>query len=337
MEAIAIGDLHFDGDIAKHVPDHHLMIGREVDKACKWARKRGISNVILLGDLCEAPRMSYESMMELNALFARNDGMMFYTILGNHDMYSENPKDGHSMQVLKALGNIPNLTLFTKPADVEIDGAPVRFLPWPSTKFSKKALNIAHVERLGAKTDSGKAFKAKSLPDGKEVCIIGHLHTKQKVRRAYYPGTLYQTNFGERKEKFFAHIQFNSVLDFEIEFIPFKPEYVLHNVVIESKADLKKIPKDETQLVKLIVGDGVDVDPNDWANMSNVVRVTPFKTKEELVDALTEDLVEGTAITIETDDFIEAWFAESNTDPDLAAHALKVRRRLLKKPKERLV
>ncbi len=337
MEAVAIGDLHFDGDIAKHVPDHHLMIGRLVDKVCKWARKRGISNVILLGDLCEAPRMSYESMMELHDMFERNADMQFYAILGNHDLYSENPKDGHSMQVLKKLSRVKNLKLFTKPTDVEIDGAPVRFLPWPSSHFSKKALNIAHIERLGSRTDSGKPFKAKSLPDGKEVCVIGHLHTKQKVRRAYYPGTLYQTNFGERPEKFFAHIMFNSVLDFEIECIPFKPEYVLHNVVIETRSDLKKVPKDDNQLVKLIVGDGADVDPNSWAHMRNVVKVTPYKTKEELVDALTEDLVDGTSIVIETDDFIEAWFAESNTDPDLAAHALKVRRRILKKPKERLL
>jgi DNA repair exonuclease SbcCD nuclease subunit len=337
MEAVAIGDLHFDGDIAKYVSDHHLMIGRMVDKVCRWARKRGIRNVFFLGDACEGPRMSYESMMELHDTLRRNKDMEFWAIPGNHDLFAEDPAAGHSLEVLLKLSRIKNFHFFTKPADVDIDGALVRFLPWPSAKFSKKALNIAHVERKGSRADTGRVFKNEDFPDGKEICLIGHLHTKQKVRRAYYPGTLYQTNFGEREEKFFAHVSFNSVLDFEIEFIPFKPEYVLHNMVISSRSDLKKVPKDEHQLVKLIVDDGVDVDPSDWANKSNVVKVTPFKTKEELVDALTEDLVDGTSIVIETDDFIEAWFAESNIDPELQAHALKVRRRILKKPKERLI
>ncbi len=336
MEAIAIGDLHGTdatgkGGIAKYVQNYDEVIFEEADRAVEWARERGIKNVFLLGDLCESPRMSYDSMLGLVSFFARHEDMQFYVILGNHDLFSDDPKIGHSLQIVMAMYGKENVTFITKPKTIAVDGAPVRFLPYPHDDFDPKALNVFHKEVYGSKGDSGRPMKDDSLSKSKAVCVAGHLHTAHKVRNTYYPGTLAQKNFGEKTDKYFAHIDFTSADSHSIEFIPFEPKYLLHTIVLNDRQDLKQIPKGQFNLVKLVIADGADVSGADWSGKSNIVEIKNFKSKEELRAVLTEDLSDGQALTFDVDEFFSVWLDQSNFSPALLQSIKRVRSRVRKK------
>ncbi|WP_429625316.1 hypothetical protein, partial [Staphylococcus aureus] len=56
--------------------------------------------------------------------------LRWHASLGNHEMYSEVPENGHALELFDLFG-LQNLTIYTHPTDVKIDRAPVRFLPYP--------------------------------------------------------------------------------------------------------------------------------------------------------------------------------------------------------------
>jgi len=331
IEAVVIGDLHYDGHMCNIVPDFNKQITREVKSVLRWAENRGISNVILEGDLCHGTRLSYEAQQELQSIFLLSK-YQFYVILGNHDKISDDSAAGHSLEVFKPWIKkkfLSNVHLFEDLTDVEIDGAPVRFLPYPCTKFSKSRLNIAHIEVKGSLRDNGTVNSGDKLRESEALIVSGHLHTPHKIRNTHYTGTLYQTKFGEKPKKGFHHIRFKSVNDYDMEWIPHKPKYTLHDVVIEGQKDLARIPRNPTQLTRLIVRDGADVDPTDWINLPNVVKTSPFKTKEELVTVLTEDLDDGNSLRINPEEYLKAWLSGQSFDDSQSKRVVRLRKRLL--------
>lgn len=334
MEAIGLGDWHLtdasgSGGLAKYIADPDQMVMDECAVTLQWARKRGITNVIQYGDLCDGPRMSYSALIALSRFFSANDDMMFYVILGNHDMYGKTHTTGHSLEVLKLLYSKPNVRFFVSPKTIDIDGARVRFLPYPHESFDRQALNVFHKEVYGSKGDSGRVMADEGMPKSKAVVVAGHLHTNHRVRNTFFAGTLYQNNFGEGQDKFFHHIDFTSPSEYSIESIKHRPKYVLHTVVLSSRADLATIPKGETNLVKLVIQDGADVSAADYGNMSNIAVIKNFKSKEDLQAVLTEDLTEGKELIIRTEDFFRAWIEGLDVDQTMRKRVRRVRRRVL--------
>jgi hypothetical protein len=333
MEAVAVGDLHTtniagQGALSKYVPNPNEMVFDEFQKVVDWARARHIHNVIQAGDVCEGPRMSYEAMLALSSFLRRNDDMTFHFLLGNHDMYGETPAAGHSLEILKLL-SLPHVKFHTKPKTVKIDGVDVRFLPYPHEDFDPKALNVFHKEVRGAKNDAGKAFDTDTLPASKAVTLAGHLHTAQRVRNTFFMGTLYQTNFGEKLPKYFHHVRFNSVKDYDIELIKHEPKYTLHTIVLNSRDDLQTIPTKATQLVKLVIQDGANVRASDYSHLTNVVNIRNFKSREELQKVIFEDLTAGQPIQFKTLDFFNAWLDGLDIDEEARANVRELRSRIL--------
>ncbi len=325
MKAIAIGDLHLTqhqekGGLAAYLPDHDQMVKRQVFKVLDYALLHSIRHIFLLGDTCCGPRMSYPAQLALQEILAR-PGFVFHIILGNHDLKSEDPNLGHSLEVIRPSKTI---RIYTEPTLVTIEDAPVRFLPYPHSSFTSKALNIAHLDIKNAKTDSGRVQDSEELPTTKAVCVIGHLHTNQRVRNCYFPGTIYQTNFGEQKEKYFALIDFESPEDYEITNIPIESEYVLHRIKIKCKADLKKIPKSKYDLVKLVIDKDADIDPDDYSEISSV-KIIP-----ETQSFLGLDEVEGDAVEFSIDEFFCAWLDAQSMDNEKKEQITKFRASLLK-------
>jgi DNA repair exonuclease SbcCD nuclease subunit len=333
-EFIGIGDLHLtsadgSGGLAKYIQNPNEMVMEELLTVLQWARKKGISKAIFYGDVCDSPRMSYEALIAFTKFLSENDDFMFYIILGNHDMYGETPETGHSLEVLQLLYSKKNVRFITKPRTLDIDGAKVRFLPYPFENFDKNALNVFHKEVYGSKGDSGRVMEGDDMSKSKAVVVAGHLHTAHRVRNTFYSGTLYQTNFGESQDKFFHHIDFHSPSEYSIELVPHKPKYVLHNVVLQSRADLATIPTGETNLVKLVVQDGADVTAADYANRPNIAVVKNFKSKDDLHAVLTEDLTEGKQLVVRTEDFFRAWIDSLDVESAMRKRVRQVRRRVL--------
>lgn len=326
MEAIAVGDLHFDGPIASLLQNHEQYVVKSLDRIVETARKKGIRHLILLGDMGHSPRIKYESQIAFLQWLHRNSDIKVWAILGNHDKFSEETEAGHSMQLIVAAAP-PNFTLITEPQNIKIDGAPFRFLPWPHASFSKKRMNIAHVERRGTKGESGREFKSESFPDGPEWAVVGHLHTRQRVKNAYYPGTLYQTTFGETEEKFYAHIRYEDNT-WSVRFVPFKSPWILRTITVHSKADLKNLPTDKTTLIRLVVSDGTDLTPKLLSKYPNIVKVRPFKSKAELEEILMEDLQDGQSISIRTRDLLTSYMKQNKVKKRMRRHALSLHQKL---------
>lgn len=334
MECVGIGDLHLtssdgSGSLSKYVKDVDQVIVTEIQKVIDWAVNKGINKVIQYGDIFDSPRGSYNGMIALIGLIEKNPEMMFYFILGNHDVYGKTTDLGHSLELLVLLCKSPNVRFITKPKTVTIDGVKVRFLPYPHESFDKEALNVFHKEVRGSKNDHGRVNDSGELPKSSSVIVAGHLHTNHRVRNTFYSGTLIQNNFGESLPKYFHHIEFNSKDDFNIQSIKHKPTYKLHNVVLQSRADLALIPKGDTNLVKLVVQDGADVSAVDYGKFTNIAMVKPFKSKEDLQVVLTEDLTEGKELIIRTEDFFRVWVASLDVEPEMRKRVRSVRKRVL--------
>lgn len=334
MELVAIGDLHLTdssgrGGLYKYVKNCDQQVMKEVVKVCEWALERGITNLVFEGDVCENPRMSYEAhhalLTFLQSKLARK--FQIYIYLGNHDKVAHDSEAGHSLELLQFM-NLPHVHLYTEDTEVVIDGAPVKFCPWPSQEFNKKALNFAHTEVRGAKSDGGRTFDGEDLSESDAIIIVGHLHTSHSVRNTHYTGTLYQTNFGEPPEKYFHHIVFNSVKDYEVELIPFKPKYRLHTCIIGSQSDVDNLPKGKHDLVKVVIEEGADIDDTTFAD--NVVVVRSFKTKQELKAILSEDLLQGEALVVKTSKMFSQWLKAQKLKPKEEKRLSKLRKRILK-------
>lgn len=334
MHAYGVGDLHLTnekgmGGLANYITDPDVYVMSEVQRVVNQGIKKGISDFIFYGDVCEDPRMSYEAQLALADFFDRNKKQQFYVILGNHDKLAEDSSIGHSLQILERMGH-KNVRVFAEPEIIKIQGVKVHMHPWPSQDFSKKLLNIAHVEVKGSKSDSGRKFDGDEFSVSKSVVAMGHLHTNHKVRNTYYSGTLYQTNFGESLPKFFHHINFNNVDDYSIESVPFEPRYKLHTCIVSSMKELRRIPKASTDLVKLIIEDGSSIDADaPELSASNIVQFKAFKTKQELQMILTEDLMEGEELVVSTEQYFEQWVKHQKVPKKLYNRALELRKQLL--------
>jgi len=331
FEACGIGDLHQTDDkghggLAKYIESPDDYVWSEVDRVCAWARKRNISNVILYGDICENPRMSYAAMLAFEAGVRRNKDLDFIVYLGNHDKLARESNEGHSLQILQRM-RLKNLRIFTEDTYLEFGKQKVKICPWPSTAFDPRCLNFGHTEVFGSKLDSGRKCEAEELPKSKAVIAMGHLHTNHKVRNTYYSGTLYQTNFGEALPKFFHHIKYTSPDDFEINSIPFDPKYKLFNCVVETSADIDALPTDPHHLIKLVVKDGADLDV---PARPNIVINKSFKTKADLTQILTEDLMHGQELVLNSAEFFHEWLASQSIPQRLKKQTAKLRERILK-------
>jgi DNA repair exonuclease SbcCD nuclease subunit len=319
FQAICVGDLHVTdvkgkGGLAKYLDDDaDAFVFREFQKACDYARKKHVKYVIQAGDVSDSPIMSQRATLLLIEFIRRNEDLTFFFISGNHDSISEDTSLGNSLEILQKVG-FQNAYFFTKPKSVKFGDTKVRFLPWPSEDFDPDALNIYHKEVRGALNDGGRAFDDDSLPASQAVTIAGHLHTSHRVRNTWYIGTLYQTNFGEKNKKYFGHVRFNSAKDFDVELIPNEPEYTLHNVVLESRDDLKNIPTDPKSLVKLIIQDGADVHTADYSGMKNIVQIKNFGSRTDLQQVLAEEFAGAAPVSFDPKDFLITYMGMNGVD-----------------------
>jgi DNA repair exonuclease SbcCD nuclease subunit len=285
MEVIGIGDLHL-GKLDNLILDVNSLIVKSLSKVFDYALEHGVMNIIQYGDVGEKPRLSYESQVALYTLLGRKKyrDLKIHFVLGNHDF----AEDGtHTLQVLDVVSKwagASNIKVYTKPELVDIDGVPFNFLPYPFTHTKKQVINVGHFEVSGSIRDNGR--KIDEGIDTKHTSLVGHLHTKHRVRNTHYSGTLYQTNFGESLPKFFHHVRLDKkapVSEIEVECVKFNPLWRLLNETINSVKDLDRLEHEPLTLYKLFLKEGLDVDINQiLTDYPNVVRHNVFKNKKDL-------------------------------------------------------
>lgn len=326
MRAVAIGDAHFDGNIYNLVEDGPSFITNELRSPCTYAVEHGIQHIFMLGDTCSKPRMSYESHIALMDLVDEFSMLTFHFILGNHDMYGDDPRAGHSLQLLLK-ANRPNACIYTRPTRKMIDGCKVQFLPFPHRNFDPQALNIAHIDVAGATNDNGRPVKSDYA--SKAVAVIGHIHKAQRIRNSFYPGTLYQTRYGEGEDRFFADIRFNSPNDFDVQLKRHDPAALLRTLVVKTREDIENADASPHILYRLIVRDGAEVSAEDWQHLTTR-QTNTFKTKEDLRVIMNVGHAQGEAIRISIPEFLEAHFIASGMEVQRTQSLMKLRDHVLK-------
>lgn len=294
LDAVCIGDLHLDG-LNTLFPASGLDLQLEaLHKTLDYAASKGVGHVIYLGDVADNVSLSEDSRVAfLTVLEHYRKYLKQYVILGNHDISTE---DTHSLKSLKFVSDryMETVSIFAQPTRQVIGGIPVNFLPFPHRQplGPEQAVNIAHVDRVGAVRDNGyRITKGEGLDDEHQYWVIGHLHTPQQVgKRTFFPGTLYQMDFGETLPKGFAHIQSkmsrSGKLLFKYDWVEQRPPYTLTNIAVDSIDDLKQVGSCKQDLYKLFISAGVALPPNFMAQHPNVVQTIGYRDQKELKQLL---------------------------------------------------
>lgn len=332
LHFVGVGDLHLDSGMSKYIPDLNTVILDEVRNGpIQYALKNGIPVVVFYGDICHTPHMSDQALIGLLRLVHDFPNLRFVFMTGNHDVEYEGR---HSLLVLKELvarDAIQNMRVIDEPTVLfEKQGTPIQFLPWPHFDTRTDCLNVIHVEVNGSQWDHGK--EVESERETKAVCVAGHLHTKQVVGKVHYSGTLWQTSFGEKPDKYFHHVTVEQADGkrprIEVNLVGHKPKYRLSNLILKSKAELEEVDTDPTHLYKVMVKAGSDVTAEDLGRFPNIVKINSFKNREELKALLAEDLLlQDTEVAVNDFTILEAlkrYMVRASIPPKRAARVLKV-------------
>lgn len=176
-------------------------------------RDRKCKHILFAGDVFDTAHPSQEMLAKLLEVLADFKEMYFYFMLGNHEI--ENYKtlikekrsiDIHSQVALIQIAKFTDrIHVFTKATQIEIEGFPVTFLPWPDTALphgmAARGLVVMHNELYGTVGDSGykfdkdeaATFNVDLAKKNNMFFISGHLHTQQWLHQdsswgVYYPG-----------------------------------------------------------------------------------------------------------------------------------------------------
>lgn len=332
---IGIGDPHFDGKLAEHIPNFNDVIGTEIRTVLMQARRKGASLVLLYGDICERSVLSDDARRVLLTLFKEFEDLMFIMWRGNHDTLGPQETEPCSLDpfhVLIDLGYLKNVRVVRHaPKDFFTNSdTPIRVLPWPYADTNADLINFMHVEAAGATWETGRPVEEGYAKN--HLCCVGHIHTAQKVRNCHYSGTLYQTTFGEAPEKYYHDILWTGdPKTSKVKLIPHAPKYLLKNAVIRSHEEFTTLKREiqdapDTTLWKIFINSKKVILPvNAFDNLPTVIKHTPYKTKEELVTKINEELAledRSSSVYQDTDAALNVWMKRNGIDAELQGRVL---------------
>lgn len=305
---VAIGDLHLD-KLTKYWPNANAMQLASARGVIRSAKRRGASRAFYLGDLAEgirdntgnAMRLSEPAQCLLLSHFMEMDKEIeSHVILGNHDWASEG---SHSLSMfieMQKHGVFKQTFFYPELDKVKIDGRKIAMMPYPNVEPPNGCeLGFAHYEVSGAVGDNGRAVHSQDEFEWSCPIIQGHLHTHQRVRNHYYPGTLYQTSFGENEDKGYG--MFHMGNKFQYKWVRNETPFKLVNLRINKREDFKQLVSDELTLFKLFVHEDVRVPDDLLMKYPNIVNRLAFANEEEAV-ALEHDEFNSENQRIDLDD-----------------------------------
>ena len=298
FEFVTMPDLHFDK------PRLQAILGIERAEQLKvsamkqvydYARNKGVRHIVYLGDIADQPYLSdYAKQLFGNALLDETE-LEHHIILGNHDIEQKEVNSLTFLELFTKRNVMPNIHLYSGHHSVTLDGVDVEFLSYPYKEPLKKhSLCFAHLERPGALRDNGmpNGGHGEPIPDGKNFWVMGHLHTPQELERTVYPGTLYQTTFGEHADKRFCHFRCKQVgKDINVKFksIKVNKPFTLETIKATSIKDVAKL--DDNTYYRVFYK-GFEL-PDGWlSEHENVVECKSFEDNAMLTDLLESENIE---------------------------------------------
>lgn len=285
---VCIGDTHLD-KLTKYWPNANAMQLGAAKQTVIAGLRANATEAFLLGDVSEgirdstgnAMRLSEPAQCELLKFFFWLDSVINgHVILGNHDWGSEGVHSLSMFIEMQKHGVFKRLKFYPELDRVKIAGVKVAMMPYPNVEPPKGTeLGFAHYEVSGAVGDNGRAVHSRDKHEWECPIIQGHLHTKQRVRNHWYPGTLYQTSFGETSAKGYATFHMGKKLD--LKWTRNKPPFSLVNLRVNVPEDFKKLVHDPLTLFKLFVHEDVHVPDKLLTQYPNIVNRLAFASEDE--------------------------------------------------------
>lgn len=302
LRCVVIGDLHL-GRLKRYFEDKpNELVGRAMAVPLEYARRENIKHVFLIGDIFDSPDPSDEELTYFVFLLVLYPDLFFHIIPGNHDTQQINVTSlNFLMWLQRKLKPLKNVRFYSGIKQKMIEGVSVVFMPWPHHVKPEElppSLVVAHVTLNDSVAANGHKIRSSvKIEPGKDYWVIGDVHKYQTFNRILYPGTLYQLDFGEKLPKGFVSLQAKAskksgkiIVDYEFHAVD--PPFQLNTVVIESAAQLAKIPSDPMKKYILRVMEDIAIPENFRAEHPNC-EIKPFDKKTAILDNvdLTDRLV----------------------------------------------
>ena len=197
-------------------------------------------------------------------------GITVHMVVGNHTVYYKNTNNVNSPTLL--LSEFPNIKVYSKPQEIEIDGCKILMLPWINTENREDTMKMidstdakvamGHLEMEGFEMVPGMmghGMSSKVFSKFQKV-FSGHYHHKSRKGNVTYLGNPYEMfwndyndprgfhlfdtstlklNWIKNPYKIFKKLYYNDVdKDIDIDYNDYKDTYI--KVIVEQKRDYEK-------------------------------------------------------------------------------------------------
>lgn len=337
FEFVTVGDVHLKKKRLLDLFGHgatDLMLGC-VRAVFQYAVDNGVPHVVFLGDIGDEPSLGdYCELKLLELLHEFDDQVEIHIMLGNHDVEQKHVHSLCKVEWMASIGAFKTVHVYTEHVTKELDGVPVEFMSWPAHEPQlPNSLCFAHLERPGALRDNGTPIDDDHgipEPETDNIWVMGHLHTYQKVGSStYYPGTLYQTSFGEQPDKYRCHYRVRMAKGKpELKFRSMDSEspFKLINLDVTDVSDLKGLDPNPLIKYRILYGPEVNLPDSFLRQHPNVVDARPYATKVER----DELIIETDSINYTVFDSLDQYLLNRGHDTKFVTRARREVRRLLK-------
>lgn len=174
-----------------------------------------IKTIVHMGDIVDRRKfINYVTLDRMNKCFfdpIRVRNINLHILVGNHDIPYRHSNELNAIGVLRP--HDTRINLYSEPAEVSIEGAPVVLVPWINREnqdevkrvieLSEARVAMGHLEIQGA--DMGGGIKAKhgSSPElfsKFDTVLTGHFHKRSVYGNIHYVGnpyTVYWDDYGD--------------------------------------------------------------------------------------------------------------------------------------------
>ena len=204
MKVAIITDTHYGARKgSKHLHDYFELFYKNVFFPA--LEEYGVKTVIHMGDAFDSRKsIDYQSLeWSKRVVFNPLKKYDVHMIVGNHDTYYKNTNEVNSPELL--LQTYKNIKTYSKPAEVNVGGLDILFLPWINQENEELSFNtikkttcrcaMGHLELQGFRVNRSLIMEhglQSELFEKFERVYSGHYHTRSNDGKVFYLGNPYE-------------------------------------------------------------------------------------------------------------------------------------------------
>ena len=269
MKVAIITDTHYGARKGSdHLHNYFEMFYRDV--FFPSLEKYQVDTVIHMGDIFDSRKSIDLKSLEWSkkVVFEPLKKYNVYAIVGNHDCYYKDTNYVNSPELL--LRAYPNIKLYSKATEIEIDKLKILMLPWINSENfdeTKKLIDgceskvaMGHLEINGFRATRGHMMENgmdTSVFDKFDRVYSGHFHTRSTDGKIYYLGNPYEMYWNDVNDTRGFHIFDTNTLELTPINNPYKlfynvyyddTNYKLFNTSIYKNKIVKVIVRKKTNI-----------------------------------------------------------------------------------------